>query len=262
MGYRLPPLEETSLAKPVRALALLAVPTALFAVFAMRAEQLSPPAGFTILGCAGIFAASAIALGVVGMLDIWQTGKTGLWRLCRLVILAGCVLAIPGYFVIEGFRLPPLTDIMTDLDDPPEFSASHAAIAARGGHLHPMPDKRAQAAQARAYPALRSLILDMPDDEAQAMLLGVVASLKWQIVMKQPAIPADRRGEHGQPGRIEAVVQSPILRLKHDVVVRVQPMGAQTHIDIRAASRFGRHDLGANAALILRLQQEIKDREE
>jgi uncharacterized protein (DUF1499 family) len=262
MGYRLPPLEETSLTRPVRTLALLAVPTALVAVFTMRAEQLSPPVGFALLGCAGILAAFAIALGVVGMLDIWQTGKTGLWRLFRFGILAACVLAVPGYFVVQGFRLPPLTDVTTDLDDPPAFLSSTAAIAARGGHLHPMPDKRMQAMQARAYPALRPILLDMPDDEAQSTLLGVMASLKWQILVQKPAIPGDRRGEHGQPGRIEAVVQSPILRLKHDIVVRLQPDGGQTRIDIRAASRFGRHDLGANAALILRLQQEIKEREE
>lgn len=262
MGYRLPPLEETSLTKPVRALALLAVPTALLAVFTMRAEQLSPPIGFALLGCASLLAAFAIALGIVGMLDIWQTGKTGFWRLFRFGILAAFVLAAPGYFVVQGFRLPPLTDVMTDLDDPPEFSPSPAAIAARGGHIHPMPNKRAQAMQARAYPTLSPMVLDMPDDEAQSTLLGVMKSLKWQIVTQKPAIRADRRGEHWQPGRIEAVVQSPILRLKHDVVVRLQPKGEQTRIDIRAASRFGRHDLGANAALIVRLQQEIKDREE
>lgn len=262
MPYRLPPLEETRLITPVRALALLAIPMAAIAVLGMRANQLEPLAGFGVLTFACILAASAITLSIVGMVDIWQTGKTGLWRLVRTMALAGLVLALPAYFAIQAFRLPPITDVTTDLENPPLFSGGPAALAARGGHTHPLPDKRAQAAQARAYPALRPLLLDVPADEAYELVRSALTALKWRITQQSPPIPPDRRGEHAQAGYMESTVESPILRLKDDIVIRLTPQGQQTRIDIRSASRFGRHDLGANAARILRLVEEIKAQED
>ena len=43
-----------------------------------------------------------------------------------------------------------------------------------------------------------------------------------------------------------------------DVTIRVRPLAGQTRIDIRSASRFGRHDFGGNAGRIQRFAQELQ----
>jgi hypothetical protein len=51
-------------------------------------------------------------------------------------------------------------------------------------------------------------------------------------------------------GRLEAVDRSRLLKMPSDITVRVRPRVDGTRIDIRSASRFGSHDLGANAGYI------------
>ena len=58
-------------------------------------------------------------------------------------------------------------------------------------------------------------------------------------------------------GIIEAVARTPILGFRDDVVVRVRPTVDGARIDVRSASRYGRNDLGTNAARVRNLIDDI-----
>jgi uncharacterized protein (DUF1499 family) len=60
-------------------------------------------------------------------------------------------------------------------------------------------------------------------------------------------------------GIIEAVARTPILGFRDDVVVRVRPTVDGARIDVRSASRYGRHDLGTNAKRVRSLIDDIDD---
>src|ERR1700730_5680790 len=60
-------------------------------------------------------------------------------------------------------------------------------------------------------------------------------------------------------GFIEAIARTPILGFRDDVVVRVRPTSDGARIDVRSASRYGRHDLGTNAARVRSLIGDIDD---
>jgi uncharacterized protein (DUF1499 family) len=60
-------------------------------------------------------------------------------------------------------------------------------------------------------------------------------------------------------GVIEAVARTPILGFRDDVVVRIRPTVDGTRIDIRSASRYGRHDLGTNAKRVRSLIDDIDE---
>ena len=60
-------------------------------------------------------------------------------------------------------------------------------------------------------------------------------------------------------GIIEAVARSVILGFPEDVVVRVRVTADGTRIDVRSASRYGRSDLGSNAARVRDLVSDIDD---
>ncbi|MBZ0146911.1 MAG: DUF1499 domain-containing protein, partial [Pseudorhodoplanes sp.] len=60
-------------------------------------------------------------------------------------------------------------------------------------------------------------------------------------------------------GRIEAVARTPIMGFRDDIVIRVRTAPDGARIDVRSASRYGRHDFGTNAARIRSLLDDIDD---
>jgi hypothetical protein len=49
------------------------------------------------------------------------------------------------------------------------------------------------------------------------------------------------------------------MGFRDDVVIRLTPLGQGTRVDMRSASRFGDHDLGANASRIRSLLEDLDD---
>ena len=106
--------------------------------------------------------------------------------------------------------------------------------------------------QLRAYPALRTLVLELDPEDSFRQVKEAVLALKWQIIEEEP--PTQR---NNQTGRIEAVAETRLMRFRDDVTIRIRRSGEEVRVDIRSASRLGRHDFGTNAARILRLVEEI-----
>src|SRR5207253_1520508 len=59
--------------------------------------------------------------------------------------------------------------------------------------------------------------------------------------------------------RIEAVARTPIMGFRDDIVVRIRPAEDGARVDIRSASRYGRHDFGANASRVRSLSEDVDD---
>lgn len=63
----------------------------------------------------------------------------------------------------------------------------------------------------------------------------------------------------GGAGTVTAVVTTPLLRFKDDVVVRVEPAGdGASTLYVRSRSRVGRGDLGANTRHLLDLYEALE----
>ncbi|MCU0819306.1 MAG: DUF1499 domain-containing protein [Beijerinckiaceae bacterium] len=251
MGYRLPLAGESRFALWSERIAILAIPIAIGAVLLARSGKADPVQAVALIVIAAILAMLALAVAGVGAIDIWRNGRTGLFRLLRTGLFALLVLGGPGWLAIEAGRLPLLNDITTDLDDPPEFSRSSAALAARNGHVPPVRDPRERERQRVAYADLRPLVLDMEAEPAFRLVLEAAQKLRWRII--EQSAPGGRSGQ----GRIEAIAETTLLRFQDDITIRFRPTPAGTRVDIRSASRIGRHDFGANAKRIRRLVEEI-----
>ncbi len=251
MGYRLPVAGESRFALWAERLALAAIPVAIAAVLLARSGKAEPVQAVALIVVAAVLAMLALAVAGVAAIDIWRHGRIGLLRLFRTGLLAALVLGGPAWLAVEAGRLPLLNDITTDLDDPPEFSRSSAAMAARNGHVPPVRDRRERERQRVAYADLRPLVLEMEADQAFRLVLEAAQKLRWRIV--EQSAPGGRSGQ----GRIEAIAETTLLRFQDDITIRFRPTPAGTRVDIRSASRIGRHDFGANAKRIRRLIEEI-----
>jgi uncharacterized protein (DUF1499 family) len=87
--------------------------------------------------------------------------------------------------------------------------------------------------------AIAVLLLALMPDKAFALALATARGEGWRIVAADPAA-----------GRIEATARSFWMGFADDIVVRVVAAGSGSRIDTCSALRYGRSDLGVNAARI------------
>ncbi|WP_375463709.1 DUF1499 domain-containing protein [uncultured Methylobacterium sp.] len=236
------------LARWIALFSLLVTAIAIVLVRDPRAE--AGPALAALAAGLGI-ALVAVLLAAFACVRVWREGARGLGAALWGLVLAILVLAYPSYAALRGLRLPALTDVTTDIGDPPAFSRSRTAFASRGGRYPDDPGPAARERQRAAYPQIAPLTLDIGADEAFELARKAAVNRRWQIV--EAIRPGGRIGN----GRIEAVARSLILNLPDDVTVRVRPRADGARIDVRSASRLGPRDFGVNADRIRAYLDEV-----
>jgi uncharacterized protein (DUF1499 family) len=223
-----------------RALILLAVAAALAVVasgFGARFGWWDFRLGFAILRWAS-YAGIAIALLAIVALCVRRvrTGRT--MALAAALVVAVATAALPMAWQYHARAVPPINDITTDTDDPPQFVAilplrASAPVSAR------YPGAATAQAQRAGYPDLQPYTSARNPHDAFAAALAAARAMGWQIIAADEAA-----------GRIEATATTPWFGFTDDVVVRVAPATNGSRVDIRSVSRVGRSDLGANARRI------------
>jgi uncharacterized protein (DUF1499 family) len=193
-----------------------------------------------VLGGSLIIACAAILAAILAFVVIWRSGRKGAGQAFAGLVLAILLLAYPAYLAQQTMRLPQLPDIATDLADPPNFSLSREALAARGGATPPSVAIARRKAQLKAYPQIQPILLDLDPPEAFDAAVKAVTATGWKIVEQSPT------GGRSGLGHIDAIATSFILGFPSDLTLRLRPLAGQTRIDIRSVSRFGPYDFGAN----------------
>jgi len=235
-----------------RRLALFALLASILSVIMVRSGLLEiRPAIATFLGALA-FAAFSILLSFAAFVVIWREGTEGLGSALLAVFIGSALLAYPAYLGIQAYRLPAITDVVTDPDDPPRFETI-ARLRPRDANPIAYPGRAVGEKQRAAYPDVEPLIVTSTLQQTYETALAVVTKRKWSIIDARAPQPGRREG------RIEAVARTPIMGFREDIVVRVRPDGQGARLDVRSSSRYGPHDLGGNAQRITRLLEEIDE---
>lgn len=237
-----------------RRLAIFAATLAAVAVGLVRFHAASALASLTVFAAALAIAAIAVVLAGSAAAAIWRDGLRGAGQATFGFVLAVALLAYPAWLAAVAFVLPPINQVSTDLKSPPPFMLSTKARAARAGAEPPPLDQRTSDAQREAYPDLETVRVEMDPSEAYRLALGVASDLGWRII---DAEPPNLAGDGS--ALIEATARSLFFGLVADIAIRIRPGATQTAIDVRAVSRFGRHDFGANAARVRRFIAAAKE---
>lgn len=235
-----------------RRLAVFSLPVAAIAVLLARTNAVEPQASLAVLGGAIVVALIALLLFLAACVVIWQDGRRGLGEALSGALLAALTLGYPAYLAFEAVRLPVLSDISTDTADPPRFSASRAAIAARSGFTPAAYDAGLAERQRDAYPDIEPIVVDLEPEEAYQLVLETAASRGWRVIDQRP--PGGRSGV----GHLDFLDRTLVMGFSEDITVRLRPLAGQTRIDVRSSSRYGRHDFGANAKRIRQFAEELQ----
>ena len=196
-----------------------------------------------ILFLVAVFAVLALLLVAASFRRVWVRGDRGGGAAVVAVLVSALVLAPFGVTVARSFYYPRLSDISTDLVDPPELDAARIG---RHGHMNPVrPITRERAAlQIAAYPGITGRRYNASPDDVLSAVDHVIAARGWKIVSHPPLI--DGESEY----TLEAVAKTFLLGFPSDVAIRLTDEGESTYVDMRSASRYGDGDLGDNAARI------------
>jgi uncharacterized protein (DUF1499 family) len=194
----------------------------------------------TVFPWGGYAAAAAAVVSLVGLLLTLRRPKgarRGLALAALSFLLGTAFVALPARFRM-GERKPPIHDISTDTQDPPQFVAV-LPLRADAPNTSVYGGEKIALQQRAAYPDLQPYEMNVPPAQAFERALEAVRTMGWVLVAAEAS-----------DGRIEATDTTFWFRFKDDVIVRIRPSGTGSRVDVRSLSRVGGGDVGTNAARI------------
>jgi len=223
--------------------ALVVVTVAFHRLFTMPT-----PVALNLFALAFAGAGLALLLACVALYVTWGTGVRGGAAAIAAIAVSCGLLAWPAFFLPAVLSLPRLVDVSTDIVNPPPFTRL-AVLRPKGANSPVWPGRKLAERQQAAYPDISPLYLARRPDDGLELALEALRRQKMTIV-------SETRDPAGG-GLIEAVERTLVLGFADDLAVRVSPDAIGSRIDVRSASRYGRHDLGRNAERARRVLQQI-----
>jgi uncharacterized protein (DUF1499 family) len=234
-----------------RRCAFFALTATILSILIVRSGILEPIPALATFGGALVVAVFGIVLAFGAFIVVWKDGTDGVGHAFAAIGIGVALLAYPAYLGYEAYKLPMINDITTDPIDPPRFDVL-ARLRPRGTVEYA--GLYAAELQRKAYPDIEPLDVSAPPKAAYDVTMAVITRRKWRVVVDRPPQPGRRDGQ------IEAVARTPIMGFRDDVSIRIRPDDDGSRIDVRSASRYGRHDFGGNASRIRSLLEDIEAR--
>ena len=212
---------------------------AIVGVLLIHVGFIPPLGGFMFFQIALLCGLLALPFGLAAVVitrdDPENPGRTAGWLgMASGALMLTITIAGAG----DGLGSPPINDITTNLDDPPQFADASLVPDFAGRDMN-YPPEFVEVVRTH-YPGLRTLEATLDRDEAFDRALSLASGLGWDVVWQDKAA-----------GTIDARQSTAVFQFVDDVAIRIRSNGTGSFIDIRSKSRDGRGDLGANAARIL-----------
>lgn len=172
--------------------------------------------------------------------------KRPVWQALVGVVISLALLAVMyTQVIIPMDDSPPLHDISTNLEDPPEFRT----LDLREDNLVPFNNMEEWRAAHRAgYADIRPIVISKSPTDVLADARTLAQQRGWDIVSVD-----------SQAGRMEATAHAGYVRFRDDVVLEVTPVAdGSTRVDMRSVSRVGVSDRGRNAERIKQFLTDLR----
>jgi len=218
-----------------------------------RLLGMSTPVALNLFKLGLAVAGAALLIGLWSVFRIWRDDARGVLATTFGALIALCIFAWPVSYAAVFRDLPEINDISTDVLQPPAFITLKDGRGA-GANPSAYPGPAIARRQSEAYPDLRTFVVSRGAEEVFELAHRVATRIfKMKIVAE--TVPG---ATSAQPGRIEAIDRTPWLGFYDDIVIRIAGDRNRSRVDVRSASRYGRHDLGRNASRIRRFLRELQ----
>ncbi len=151
----------------------LALPVLLLGVGGMRVGVVPQSALEPVLVVGFALGLAALGLAVYSLTDIWISGAEGAGSAFVAIFYASPVLVVLGLVTAAVIAYPRLSDISTDLGDPPPFVTSAA--------MHGALDPDGMARQEAGYPDLTPRLYPLPLGDVYAAVRSVIDANCWTV---------------------------------------------------------------------------------
>ena len=222
------------LARWTLVIGLLSVASLFLGPLLSGGRLLSPLTGFGLASAGGALGIFGL---VVGSIAAVRGGGPGTFA---GVVICGTVAGLSLALVAWSRRYPPINDITTDTEDPPEFIRA-LSLPANHGRDMSYPGESFARRQRAAYPDIVPLQLRLPPAEAFRFVEKAAREMhRWKLTRADP-----------ETMTLEGVAETPLFRFLDDFVLQVRlDDGTGSVVAMRSRSREGRGDLGVNARRI------------
>jgi uncharacterized protein (DUF1499 family) len=235
-------MKKTTLSNIALFIALLGFLSAILMVFGSRVGLWEPIVGFSAsrqyndpMGYF-VLVVSALALTI----SLYQGQSKAIIKSLIATLFGMAILAptINNLFN-KPISYPPIHDITTDVDTPPQFVAiTEARSGAKNSLIYEGSVIAEQ--QLKAYPEIKPIITSLTIQDAYAKALNIAHVMNWKII-----------SEDITSMRFEATDSTPFFNFHDDIVVQISDLEHGSRIDLRSVSRIGRGDRGVNAQRIM-----------
>ncbi|MGI9352651.1 MAG: DUF1499 domain-containing protein [Rhizobiaceae bacterium] len=226
---------------------------------------------FALGGIGLILSVVSIVLAIRAAVELWTRGYRGGSKVIRGSIISLLILTPFVYFVFLALQFPLANDISTDSFDPPAYvSAAEFRMLREKEGMNPVIQYTEEYARqiVLAYPKLQPRRYPASPERVLEAVRSIIQENEWPVtgtfaVPVQPADVTTNGTENNQAEEalednesvqqdmyIEFLERTLVFGFENDVVVRIVSEDQNTLVDVRASSRWGRHDFGYNAKLI------------
>ncbi|WP_162841445.1 DUF1499 domain-containing protein [Salaquimonas pukyongi] len=273
---------ESEAAKWCLRLAVVTVPFLLLTILLRRGGAITIEQSFWLVAVAIAMIIASLVFGIRAVLDLWDKGYKGGRATVNGVVLGVLLLAPFGVQFLNAVEHPRLNDVATDVFDPPSFIRNEGAVQDEASVYDDFFARKIVA----SYPQLVGRRYEAPSERVLISVLEILDNWGWQQVaaINMPQLPdaaaasADgedktSNGEEGADGElagseaevlqlqgegadlipdilIEVEARTMALKLPSRLAIRLRDEDGSTLVDMRAASDWGPHDFGSNAANI------------
>jgi hypothetical protein len=226
-------------------LSALSIPVLIIAAVGHRAGLIDATPTYGVIAVGFTLAALAVVAALAAFVAIWRDGRPGARTALRGMLVGLVVLIMPAVGAWKVVTDPRLTDISTDLANPPRFDRAYFDRTAADAPIAE-PDAAEAAAQKLAYPDIVPRHYPVSTARVYLEAKAIVDRRGWKI------LAANEPGDANPAGSIEAVAMTLIFAFRQDVIIRIAPDGDGTRVDMRSTARNAAHDLGSDADRVRR----------
>jgi uncharacterized protein (DUF1499 family) len=194
-------------------------------------------------------AIGAAAISLIGVIATRPSSvKGGMPRAVLGLLIAAAVIAVPALQMQRARTLPPIHDISTDTQNPPQFEAI-LPLRANAPNSTEYAGEEIAEQQHAAYSDIQPEFFSATPETTFDAAMAVAREMGWDVVANDK-----------NRGRIEATATTFWFGFKDDVVIRIAPHEVGSEVNMRSLSRVGRSDVGANAERIRDFMQRLIER--